>query len=151
MCIPTTAIGKSYSHPVLLYIFGSFSSSRSGSTQYTMDHDWLYAHTALGSCSSHGDRVKGHWIFGRSQFAAKLWFIFRVKDDGFHISLSFCIALSYLRCCWRGTATMTSTVSWPTRPLWRSAFLPMTTISFRSRPWVRAAKVWVVNLSTSTN
>lgn len=52
----------------------SFSSSRSGSAQHTMDNDWLHTHNAVGCSSSHGDRIQGHWISGRSPFTEKLIF-----------------------------------------------------------------------------
>lgn len=58
---------KTISITVTIFTSRSFSSTRPGSTQHTMDHDWLHTHAALGPSSSHGDRVKGHWIFGRSQ------------------------------------------------------------------------------------
>lgn len=142
-----------YMHHLMCNVFtcGSLSSSRSGSTQHPVDHDRLHPHAALGSCRCCGDGVKGHWIFGRSRFPAKPWFISTIKDDSFCIGSFLWVAFSRLRCCLRDTATTTSALSWPTKPLRSSASPPTTTISFRSRPWVRAAKVWAVNPSTSIN
>lgn len=45
-----------------------------------MDNDWLHAVPALGSCSSYGDGVKGHWVYGMCQLKANVFFTIEVGD-----------------------------------------------------------------------
>lgn len=45
-----------------------------------MDNDWLHTVPALGSCSSSGDGVKGHRVFGMCQFRANVFFTFKFGD-----------------------------------------------------------------------
>lgn len=122
-------------------------SSRSGSTQHTMDNDWLHAVPALGSCSSYGDGVKGHWVYGMCQLKANVFFTIEVGD----FEQAYLHFFSRLRCSWKRTTTTISPLFLPTKLLWSSPSLPMATIWFRSKPWVKVVKVWAASPSTSIN
>lgn len=122
-------------------------SSGSGSTQHTMDNDWLHTVPALGSCSSYGNGVKGHRLFGVCQFKVNVSFTM----EGGNFEQACLDLFSRLRCSWRRTTTTTSSLSLPTKLLWSSASPPTATIWSRSKPWVKVVKEWPANPSTSTS